>query len=101
MQKTSYFIAEKLRNLIFSQALAEEFKMKEQDFTRNRKQPFVATLLFMLNSLRKSFAIEIDGFVRHLKGHLAFGDSDPLYLKCFYLEQAKRSIRQYLAVYRK
>ena len=49
--------------------------MKEQDFTRNRKQPFAATLLFMLNSLRKSLAIEIDGFIRHLKGHLALGDS--------------------------
>jgi len=41
--------------------------MNEQDFTRNRKQPFSATLLFMLNLLRKSLAIEIDGFVRHLK----------------------------------
>jgi len=49
--------------------------MKEQDFTRNRKQPFAATLLFMLNSLRKSLAIEIDGFVRHLKERLPFGDS--------------------------
>ena len=44
--------------------------MKEQDFTRNRKQPFTATLLFMMNFLRKSLAIEIDGFVSYLKDHL-------------------------------
>lgn len=40
--------------------------MKEQDFTRNRKQPFSATLLFMFNLLRRSLTIEIDGFVRCL-----------------------------------
>ncbi|WP_419788754.1 IS4 family transposase [Mucilaginibacter sp. X4EP1] len=40
--------------------------MKEQDFTRNRKQPFSSTLLFMFNLLRRTLAIEIDGFVRYL-----------------------------------
>ncbi|MFD2730902.1 hypothetical protein ACFSSE_04230 [Pedobacter alpinus] len=40
--------------------------MEEQNFTRNRKQPFSATLLFMINLLRTSLAIEIDGFVRYL-----------------------------------
>src|SRR5258708_25590043 len=40
--------------------------MNKQDFTRNRKQPFSATLLFMFNLLRKSLVIEIDGFVRYL-----------------------------------
>jgi hypothetical protein len=49
--------------------------MKEQDFTRNRKQPFNATLLFMFNLLRKSLAIEIDGFVRHLNGRLFSGST--------------------------
>ena len=55
-----------MREAIFSQELAVKFKMKEQDFTRNRKQPFRATLLFMLNLLRRSLTIEIDGFVRYL-----------------------------------
>jgi hypothetical protein len=40
--------------------------MREQDFTRNRKQPFSNTLLFMFNLLRRSLAIEIDGFVQYL-----------------------------------
>src|SRR5258708_9696849 len=49
--------------------------MKKQDFTRNRKQPFLSTLLFMINLLRKSLAIEIDGFVRHLNDRLSTGMS--------------------------
>ena len=60
---------------MFSQELATKFKMKKQDFTRNRKQPFLSTLLFMLNLLRKSLAVEIDGFVRHLNDRLSTGIS--------------------------
>ncbi len=40
--------------------------MKNQYFTRERKQPFGAALLFMFNLLRKSLAVEIDNFVTHL-----------------------------------
>lgn len=40
--------------------------MSKQDFTRNRKQPFSSTLLFMFNLLRRSLAVEIDGFVHYL-----------------------------------
>lgn len=47
--------------------------MKDQHFTRNRKQPFTATLLFMFNLLRRSLAIEIDGFVRYLNDRLSSG----------------------------
>ena len=47
--------------------------MKEQDFTRNRKQPFSATLLFMFNLLRRSLTVEIDGFIRHLNERLSLG----------------------------
>ncbi len=47
--------------------------MKEEHFTRNRKQPFTATLLFMFNLLRRSLAIEIDGFVRYLNDRLSSG----------------------------
>lgn len=47
--------------------------MQKQDFTRKRKQPFSVTLLFIFNLLRKSLAIEINGFVRYLKGHLPLG----------------------------
>jgi hypothetical protein len=52
--------------MIFSDELVLRFKMKEADFTRNRKQPFTATLLLLLNFLRKSLAIEIDGFISYL-----------------------------------
>jgi hypothetical protein len=62
-----------LREAIYSQELAVKFKMKEQDFTRNRKQPFSATLLFMFNLLRRSLSIEIDGFVRYLNDRFSSG----------------------------
>jgi len=52
-----------------------KFKMKEEDFTRNRKQPFSATLLFMFNLLRRSLAIEIDGFVRYLNERFSSGSA--------------------------
>jgi hypothetical protein len=48
--------------------------MKKKDFTRNRKQPFAATLLFMLNLLRRSLVIEIDNFVRHLNERLSLNN---------------------------
>lgn len=64
-----------MREELFSESLAAEFKMKKQDFTRNRKQPFLSTLLFMINLLRKSLAVEIDGFVRHLNDRLSAGVS--------------------------
>ncbi len=47
--------------------------MEERDFTRNRKQPFSATLLFMFNLLRRSLAVEIDGFVQYLNGRFSSG----------------------------
>lgn len=47
--------------------------MKEQDFTRERKQPFSSALMLMFNFLRKSLAIEIDGFLSYLKGELGRG----------------------------
>jgi hypothetical protein len=49
--------------------------MEKQDFTRNRKQSFSGTLLFMFNLLRKSLAVEIDAFVRHLNTKLSAGIS--------------------------
>ncbi len=64
-----------MRETIFSEELALKFKMKEQDFTRNRKQPFSSTLLFMFNLLRRSLAVEIDGFVRYLNERFSSGST--------------------------
>lgn len=68
-------IIEKLRETIFSKELLLKFRMGEQDFSRNRKQPFTSTLLLMLIFLRKSLTIEIDGFVNYLKKGLAHAKS--------------------------
>ncbi|QEC76282.1 hypothetical protein [Mucilaginibacter ginsenosidivorax] len=47
--------------------------MEKEDFTRNRKQPFMAVLLLMINQLKKSLAIEIDGFVRYFNDKFSAG----------------------------
>lgn len=64
-----------MREELLSQDLAAKFKMKKQDFTRNRKQPFLSTLLFMINLLRKTLAVEIDGFIRHLNDRMSISIS--------------------------
>lgn len=57
-----------MKNELFGDALKHEFRISEKDFTRKRKQPFSGTLLFMINLLRKSLAIEIDSFMNFLYG---------------------------------
>lgn len=70
MSKNSILIIKKLREVIFSKEIIADYRMREQDFTRNRKQPFSRVLLFMLNLLRKSMIIEIDNFLQHLNSKL-------------------------------
>ena len=55
--------------MIYSAELCNKFRMRKEDFTRTRKQPFCATLLLMFNMLRRSMAIEIEGFVGYLNMH--------------------------------
>lgn len=70
MSKSSILIIKQLREVIFSKEIILDYRMKEQDFTRNRKQPFGRVLLFMLNLLKKSMVIEIDNFLQHLNSKL-------------------------------
>jgi hypothetical protein len=62
--------------------------MRKQDFTRNRKQPFLSTLLFMLNLLRKSLSVEIDGFIRHLNDRLS--TSIPRFSSSAFIQNRKK-----------
>lgn len=52
--------------MIFSKEIILDYGMKEQDFTRKRKQPFGGVLLFMFNLFRKSLIVEIDNFIQYL-----------------------------------
>jgi len=70
MPKNSILIIKKLREEIFSKEIILDYKVNEQDFTRKRKQPFSQVLLFMLNLLRKSMAIEINNFLEYLNSKL-------------------------------
>ena len=78
-----------MRETIFSKELALKFKMKEQDFTRNRKQPFSSALLFMFNLLRKSLTIEIDGFVRYLNNRFSANRTQPFTSSAFIQNRKK------------
>lgn len=78
-----------MRETICSKELALKYKMNEQDFTRNRKQPFGSTLLFMFNLLRRSLTIEIDGFVRYLNERLSPG-SIPSFTSSAFIQNRKK-----------
>lgn len=52
---------------MFSEQLKLEFRMNDKDFTRDRVLTFSITLLFMMNFLRKSLALEIFNFVKNIK----------------------------------
>lgn len=51
-----------VKTKLLSKKLKEEFRVSKKYFTRVRKQTFHLILLFMLNMLRKSLAIEIENF---------------------------------------
>lgn len=48
---------------MFDVNLAERYKMNKSDFTRNRKQSFAGTVVFLMNMVRKTLAVEIESFV--------------------------------------
>jgi hypothetical protein len=57
---------------MFSQRLREEHRIKPCYFTRDRKQTFIDLVLFILNIVKKSLQIEIDGFSKlmsQIKGY--------------------------------
>jgi hypothetical protein len=64
--KTSKYVLEILREVIFSDKIRLDYRMNKTDFSRNRKQPFGEMLLFMFNFIKKSLVIEIDNFVNIL-----------------------------------
>ena len=72
MSKDSFLIIEKLREVIFSKEIISDYRMNQQDFTRNRKQPFCRILLFMANLLRKSMVVEIDNFLQYMNSKMDF-----------------------------
>ncbi len=51
---------------LFSEALKHEFRVSKNHFTRTRKQTFSHILLFMINMIRKSLAVEIENFINFL-----------------------------------
>lgn len=57
---------EKVKSELFSETIKNKFRVSKKHFTRTRKQSFHLILLFMLNMIRKSLALEIDNFLNFL-----------------------------------
>ncbi|MFT3751832.1 MAG: IS4 family transposase [Paludibacter sp.] len=58
---------ELIKKRLFSQEIILQFKMSDKDFTRNRKQSFHSTIVFMINFLTKSLSVEIANFISFIK----------------------------------
>lgn len=67
MKKTPESILDKIKEMVFSEELLLTFKKSPKDFTRQRKQTFNSTIVFIMNFLTKSLSIEIENFVQYLK----------------------------------
>lgn len=57
----------KLSKIIFNRRTIDLYKVSESDFTRQRKQSFPETVLFLVNLSRKSLSLEIENFVKLFK----------------------------------
>lgn len=79
-----------MREAIFSKSLEDAYKNRSQDFTRNRKLTFSLTLIFMMNLVRKSLSIEIDGFMNHLQNYIGDSLSFNSFTKSAYVQVRKK-----------
>lgn len=89
MSKNSVLIIKKLREEIFSKEIISDYRVNEQDFTRKRKQPFGQVVLFMMNLLKKSMALEINNFLEHLNSKLDFQKVESFTLSAFVQKRKK------------
>ena len=67
MQKTrkpSALIFTRLNECLVSRSLKETFRVRPEDFTRQRKLPFEKVVLFTMNLSRRSIQIELTKFIR-------------------------------------
>ena len=93
MPKNSVLIIKKLREEIFSKEIISDYRVNEQDFTRKRKQPFGQVVLFMMNLLKKSMALEINNFLEHLNSKLDFQKVESFTLSAFVQKRKKNKAR--------
>lgn len=61
---------------MFSENTILKYKVSKRDFTRRRKQSFQSTILFMLNFLTKSLAVEIENFVDFIKDGIGLRNTE-------------------------
>lgn len=62
--KPNAWIFTKLHQCLVSGHLRETFRVRPEDFTRQRKMPFEKVLLFMMNLRKRSMQVELTKFMR-------------------------------------
>lgn len=65
-----------IKNKVFSESTTLKYKVSQNDFTRKRKQSFPNTILFMMNFLTKSLAIEIENFVSFIRNSIGLTQAE-------------------------
>jgi hypothetical protein len=55
---------------VFSEDFVIKYKVSKTDFTRNRKQSFHSSIVFMINFLTKSLSAEIENFIHFISQNI-------------------------------
>ena len=57
-----------LKSLLFSEGFKQRYRQKPEDFTRQRRLPFVIVVIFLLNMIKRALQDELDEFFKVLEG---------------------------------
>lgn len=67
-RKPSQRIMTKLKDRLYTEEFKERWRQRAQDFTRDRKMPFVEVVLFMMGQCQRSLQVELAAFMRKVGG---------------------------------
>lgn len=79
----------KIKREVFSEKIILKHRVSDRDFTRRRKQSFQSTILFMINFLTKSLAVEIENFVYFIKTSIGLHNTES-YTKSAFVQCRKK-----------
>ncbi|MBL0127528.1 MAG: hypothetical protein IPP83_08715 [Flavobacteriales bacterium] len=91
MQKTrkpNAWILAKLNECLVGEHLKETFRIRKEDFTRQRKMSFDKVVLFMMNLSRRSIQVDLTKFMR------SFRDGVQNVTKSAFNQSRKRYVRK-------
>ncbi|MBL0128308.1 MAG: hypothetical protein IPP83_12850 [Flavobacteriales bacterium] len=87
-QKTQCVDVAKLNECLVGEHLKETFRIRKEDFTRQRKMSFDKVVLFMMNLSRRSIQVDLTKFMR------SFRDGVQNVTKSAFNQSRKRYVRK-------